>query len=229
MFYGLWKREAGNGGTISEEEGGRNRCGDRAESSDFLGAGDVHTYICLKDFRKKERGKQMTDKERGKQMTDKEQMVIDGVDVSGCEYLQYKGCEFAQCLIKMASFDLKCENYNCYFKQLARKTQECEELKAYAQRQENQREEYYKEYLKKDKALEEIKKLKKELDLYKAWYRAKHGDIRNLLGSYRKALMKIKYEATEEIKNLEADADAYGCFMEILNIIDKAERGLTTR
>lgn len=33
---------------------------------------------------------------------------------------------------------------------------ECKELKAYAQRQENQREEYYKEYLKKVKALEEI-------------------------------------------------------------------------
>lgn len=33
---------------------------------------------------------------------------------------------------------------------------ECEELKAYAQRQENQREEYYKEFVKKDKALEEI-------------------------------------------------------------------------
>lgn len=37
--------------------------------------------------------------------------------------------------------------------------QECEELKAYAQRQENQREEYYKEYLKKDKALEEIEEI----------------------------------------------------------------------
>ena len=49
-----------------------------------------------------------------------------------------------------------CTGTDCYFKRLARKTQECEELKAYAQRQENQREEYYKEFLKKDKALEEI-------------------------------------------------------------------------
>ncbi len=37
--------------------------------------------------------------------------------------------------------------------------QECKELKAYARRQENQREEYYKEYLKKDKALEEIESI----------------------------------------------------------------------
>lgn len=60
-------------------------------------------------------------------MTNKE-IIIDGVDVTECEYLQYKGCEFAQCLIKMASFDLKCEANNCYYKQLARKTQECKKL-----------------------------------------------------------------------------------------------------
>lgn len=40
-------------------------------------------------------------------MTDKK-MIIDGVDVSKCEYLQYKGCNFPQCLVKIASFDLKC-------------------------------------------------------------------------------------------------------------------------
>lgn len=60
-------------------------------------------------------------------MTNKE-IIIDGVDVTECEYLQYKGCEFAQCLIKMASFDLKCEANNCYYKQLARKTKECIKL-----------------------------------------------------------------------------------------------------
>ena len=43
-------------------------------------------------------------------------------------------------------------------KQLEEKEQECEELKDYAKRQENQRETYYKEFLKKDKALEEIEK-----------------------------------------------------------------------
>lgn len=51
-------------------------------------------------------------------------------------------------------------------KQLARKTQEYEELKAYTQRQENQRETYYKEFLKLSqecdryrRALEEIEKV----------------------------------------------------------------------
>lgn len=70
----------------------------------------------------------------------KEQIMIDGVDVNGCEYLKYDkiGCSADDCY---------CLGNDCYYKQLARKTQECEELK-------------------------------KELDLYKTWYRAKHDDIK---------------------------------------------------
>lgn len=58
-------------------------------------------------------------------MTDKEEIIIDGVDVSGCGHLVDKdacGCMDCQ--------SVECEkNPNCLFKQLARKTQECEELK----------------------------------------------------------------------------------------------------
>ena len=156
-------------------------------------------------------------------MTGEEQIIIDGVDVSGCTFINFPNC---------MAYHEPCDKFpNCIYRQLARKTQECdelisekdfylqkievleqeceqkdkeinklniiidrllkaggydlnisspedfedvykdmdyklglidelkqecEELKAYAQRQENQREEYYKEYLKKDKALEEI-------------------------------------------------------------------------
>lgn len=59
------------------------------------------------------------------------QIIINGVDVSECEHLQYKGCNFAQCLVKMASFDLKCKGYNCYFKQLKRKEQKLKEITDY--------------------------------------------------------------------------------------------------
>ena len=56
-------------------------------------------------------------------MTDKE-IIIDGVDVSGCHNYdsnQYWNCEPSCC---------HCEELpNCYFKQLKRKEQECEELK----------------------------------------------------------------------------------------------------
>lgn len=52
-------------------------------------------------------------------MTDKEQIIIDGVDVSGCKYLPYCNDKQGNCGFES----------NCYFKQLARKTQEYEKLK----------------------------------------------------------------------------------------------------
>ena len=59
------------------------------------------------------------------------------------------------------------------------------------------------------KLQQENGELKNELDLYKTWYRAKHDDVKNCLGCYRKAL--------EEIENLmqtvsDADECSYGDF-----------------
>ena len=106
-------------------------------------------------------------------------------------------------------------------KQLARKTAEFEELKAYAQRQENQREVYYKEYLKLSQECEE---LKREIDLYKTWYRAKHDDIRNLLGSYRKALEEIEAVCLEDTYTFaDGTQIRYDSLDDILDIINKAK------
>ena len=64
-------------------------------------------------------------------MTDK-QIIIDGVDVSGCEYYNKddKTCREVNGNYDtdICEFD-KCENSNCYYKQLKRKEQECEKLK----------------------------------------------------------------------------------------------------
>ena len=79
-------------------------------------------------------------------MTDKEIIEIDGINVLECEHYQYKSlkdCEMrypesGDCEIGLLNYlfngNLDIEKYckdnpNCYFKQLARKTQECEELK----------------------------------------------------------------------------------------------------
>ena len=57
-------------------------------------------------------------------MTDK-QIIIDGVDVSGCEYYD-KNKPSLTCTCE----EYPCsECYNCYYKQLARKTAECEKYK----------------------------------------------------------------------------------------------------
>ena len=67
-------------------------------------------------------------------MTDK-QIIIDGVDVSWCEYYNKddKTCREVNGNYDtdICEFD-KCENSNCYYKQLKRKEQEYEELKAEA-------------------------------------------------------------------------------------------------
>ena len=60
-------------------------------------------------------------------MTGEEQIIIDGVDIIDCDYFY----------VEQETDQVKCDNYsgycrqhkNCPFKQLARKTQECEELK----------------------------------------------------------------------------------------------------
>ena len=58
---------------------------------------------------------------------DKEQIIIDGVDVSGCESAEYHSLnpitlanEFLSTPMCRA-YQSKCEGRNCYFKQLARK------------------------------------------------------------------------------------------------------------
>ena len=97
--------------------------------------------------------------------------VINGINVLKCKFHSvntFNGkdtCELHRC----GTYDsLRCEeNPDCYYKQLARKTQECDR--------------------------------------------------------YRRALEKIEFEVTEEMKETEADTNAYGCFMEIINIINKAE------
>ena len=61
-------------------------------------------------------------------MRDK-QIIIDGVNITGCTWCDFEPDAEPYCRINDGE-DLACEdNPNCYFKQLARKTQECEELK----------------------------------------------------------------------------------------------------
>ena len=66
-------------------------------------------------------------------MTDKEQIICHGVGVSKCEH--FSGCKRKECMAVWASPGYKelhklkcCDSPNCYFKQLSRKTQECENL-----------------------------------------------------------------------------------------------------
>lgn len=103
-------------------------------------------------------------------MTDKEQIIINDVNVSGCKY--YNKNIKTDCLLYPLQPDACKDNSNCYYKQLARKTQECEELKEYLQANQPtgicetcmatavlQNDKYY-------KALEEIEEATKEISNY---------------------------------------------------------------
>ena len=66
-------------------------------------------------------------------MTDKH-IIIDGCDVSGCKYFDShcKECKaeyYTRYGYEIVKFNSCKDNPNCYFKQLKRKEQECEELK----------------------------------------------------------------------------------------------------
>ena len=60
-------------------------------------------------------------------MTDK-QIIIDGVDVSGCPSIQSNSIGDVVC-VRLARTSLYCKGQPCYYKALERKEQECEELK----------------------------------------------------------------------------------------------------
>ena len=62
-------------------------------------------------------------------MTDKE-IIIDGIDMSGCKHYKNRNCIADYCLTDMPFSEAKCElNPNCYYKQLKRKEQEFEKYK----------------------------------------------------------------------------------------------------
>jgi len=60
-------------------------------------------------------------------MLENKQIIIDGVDVSGCEFL--RNCIIPDNYGCKIDDSLCCDVGNCYYKQLKAKEQECEELK----------------------------------------------------------------------------------------------------
>ena len=61
-------------------------------------------------------------------MTENKPIIIDGVDVSGCEAYKDEHCK-DKTSIMFCNTNL-CSNFpNCYYKQLKRKEQECERLR----------------------------------------------------------------------------------------------------
>ena len=134
-------------------------------------------------------------------MTDKEQIMIDGVDVSKCRYFR-PGSALTCSRRYGGACDNKYSNELCYFKQLAHKTRECEELKKQLDKQV------------KDSA-------NRYSELNREWNNRckKYADDLKSLNRYRKALEEIE----EYCNNVLSFTAVRTTESDILDIINKAK------
>ena len=140
------------------------------------------------------------------------QIIIDGVDVSGCEYYD-KNKPSLTCTCEEYSCS---ECYNCYYKQLKRKEQECNKLyiqlkadEEYHKEEENtlrkiiknkeeRNIELYKENNKLKQTLAEIKEMLKEICMEECsfdWNKTSKKHCGDCDCRYGQILQKIKQEA----------------------------------
>ena len=174
---------------------------------------------------------------------DKEQIIND-VDVSGCEHLtEIRGCWLSTCdyLKYKGNITSKVCKYNpnCYFKQLARKEQECEKAKQNAQ-------DTYAlwraliesfsilqgEKIKLEQECEEIKEKYEALKLenqegYEIVAELKHEceELKESNDRYHKALEEIEKYAKENDEMLQGYHHEWANNRQILEIINKAKGG----
>ena len=89
-------------------------------------------------------------------MTDK-QIIIDGVDVSGCKHYKNLTCIADYCLTDMPFGEAKCElSPNCYYKQLQREKQNSQEARDVAIKEFNRAEELKTLLKRKEQECEEL-------------------------------------------------------------------------
>lgn len=105
-------------------------------------------------------------------MTDNKPIMIDGVNVGKCIFYQANFEEDFDVKIKhfCSNWHNSCEsvnNNNCYFKQLKRKTQECEELKKDIERWKSN---FNGKVSAIEELLQQLDQLKEELQKYQDWF-----------------------------------------------------------
>ena len=145
----------------------------------------------------------MTDKqyfEKDINVPCKEQIMIDGVDVNRC--IDFNKRDKVSCYHIL--YDKCNENPNCYFKQLARKTQECEELK----------EEISKLQLNEYHYKNELKKYKKGIHKYRNLLRY---EINNLRLSRREFLKMVGRYPKFEKDNIKLALDTFNKKLELID------------
>lgn len=172
-------------------------------------------------------------------MTEKQEIIIDGVNITGCTWCDFEPDVEPYCHINDGE-DLGCEdNPNCYYKQLARKTQECEQKEKELLSNEKIINKLMKEV---DELKQECEKLKNQVDEDYNYYITELKTLRDIISNKEKRnaalfLMSNRYrKAFEEIEEIVKDwyKNEWSCYMcrknmdkkleDILDIINKAKR-----
>lgn len=118
-------------------------------------------------------------------MTDKQ--IIDGVDVSGCKYYIEGEYPFD------CDIEYSCKEMYCYYKQLKRKEQECEELeRQYKELQED---------LLNCTACKATEKLKNELEQYKNLAKKHLADFFEVNNKLEKIMLYLKIDNISDLNN----------------------------
>lgn len=149
-------------------------------------------------------------------MTDKEHIIINGVDVSGCNGYCPELGKYNCIALACNSAAICKQSPNCYYKQLQRRIAECEELK-------NQVDEDYNYYTTELKTLRDIISNKEK----------RNAALFLMSNRYRKALEEIeKYTREQFCDNCEdIGSTEYNChceyceYQEYFDIIAKAKDG----
>ena len=144
-------------------------------------------------------------------MTDK-QMIIDDVDVSKCNYFNNTDKSYCEECCSEFGCAICNDRPNCYYKQLARKEEECEELK-------EDREHWKSNFNGKVSAIEE---LLKQLDQLKA----ENEELKTMLKDLSYENQKFCYQIEEQTKQLEPFKDEYFKGLDNVVIAELAKKSI---
>ena len=170
-------------------------------------------------------------------MTDKEQIMIDGVDVSGCKHYKINGkCRIPHYQQGIKYVNCNCNEWDCYFKQFQKEKFENLNNRQMVERAENliyENSELIKNLKEKEQECEQkqkiIEELKKQLETSEKW-RIKAESLNEKLNlentCYRKALEEIEEIVNETCIDSQSDCKScnFSCeHKDILDIINKAK------
>lgn len=130
-------------------------------------------------------------------MTDKEQIMINGVDVSKCEYVCNTAFGNIGCKLPFNEEIHCCNIPNCYYKQLARKEQDINDIHEYYKDLRSNATELADKYVQLRRQLEEKEQAGEAL-------KSKIHDLRQLRELDREARVRFYNKVCEHRKALEA-------------------------